>query len=209
MSILELTNHQIIRDIVKVLIQVQDNNEKVYLNKLKTKLEEYDINLLDLLVGSLLKNGGSFSDVDVLKNNFISMEVAGSLYDVFIFIPFSEEVNFEFTPIISSTINNNINKQNIEGIKFISSGNFNSENINQGIAKKNQIWFLSISNSNFSDIYPALPWQRCKCTRGTKVVDAPTQGVSSRGTCAKNGSCSECGRSNIWGTCPDKSCPGC
>jgi hypothetical protein len=208
-ALLDLTKNQIVKEIIRNHFQDSNNNEKIYISELKTKLEQNNINLLDLMSSSLIRNGGTNIDVEILNDNFININLNGKLYDIFIFIPFSDEVNYELNPFVSSTINNNLNKNNINGIQLNSNTIKISELINQGKAKKNQVWFISLSASNNSDFYPALPWQRCKCSRGTKVVDGPTQGISSRGSCSKNGTCNECGRSNIWGTCPEKSCAGC
>ena len=97
--------------------------------------------------------------------------------------------------------------EGITGFQLDTSNEKEKVDVKGSLARTKQIWVISLSDINDSDLYPALPWQKCYCDRGGKEIE--DGGVNTRGTCVKNGECGFCDRANIWGSCPKSGCPGC
>jgi hypothetical protein len=208
LSLLDLSFNSEVKLIINEIVLNKNYNEKIYLSQLKFKLDQIGVDLLTLLKNSLINHGGSISDIEKLTKNWSQIIVSNEIYNIFIFVPFSDEVIFLNEVKISSSINGNANSSKLDGLVYNDSllNKIQQVKISEQDAKNSPVWILSLSDNSDLDFYPALPWQRCFCTRDSIL---PNGGISSKGICSKKGECTECGRANFRGECPNVTCPGC
>jgi len=207
-ALIDLTKNEQVKTIVNQTVQNSASNERIYLSYLQKELALIEVDLLILLQNSLQNYGGSSDDIQKLKNNWSQINISNDFYDLFIFVPFSDVVNFTKLPAISSSINGKSNKPKIDGIIYDEStdNKILEIKIDENSAQNSPVWILSLSASSDIDLYPALPWQKCHCSRGIRL---PTGELSTQGECGKKGECGDCGRANFRGVCGGSHCPGC
>lgn len=211
-SLLDLTKNSIVVDVVRNILEDTMVNEKVYLKVLESRLSSHNLNLLEELEASLMLNGGTSSDLIILRENYNEIEIGGLKYETFIYVPFSDEINYNLNPSVSFSINNNEDMNDIIGIQLGANNEKETVEVEESLARTKQIWVISLSDIDDSDLYPALPWQKCYCSRGGGTREDPNGDIVSnqKGSCVKNGECNgSCGRASIWGNCPESTCPGC
>lgn len=210
-SLLDLTKNSLVVDVVSNILEDTTVNEKIYLKVLESRLASHNLNLLDEMEASLIRNGGTSSDLVVLRENYNEIEIGNLKYETFIFVPFSDEVNYTLNPVVSFSVNNSEDMTDITGIQLYSNNAKETIEVEESLARTKQVWVISLSDINNSDLYPALPWQKCYCSRGGAAREDNNGDVveGSRGSCIKSGQCGFCDRANIWGNCPRSGCGGC
>lgn len=130
-------------------------------------------------------------------------------YTTYIYIPFTDSVNFNNKPYFTSQVKAISDLNELKVYSRNLSGGIQSEQIDKVHAQNAPVIFISVISDDHEE-YTALPWSWCECTRSTSWYDENGQiHVSSMGDCVNRGQCSRCGRSDFQGTCRVASCPGC
>jgi hypothetical protein len=118
LSLLDLSFNSEVKLIINEIVLNKNYNEKIYLSQLKFKLDQIGVDLLTLLKNSLINHGGSISDIEKLTKNWSQIIVSNEIYNIFIFVPFSDEVIFLNEVKISSSINGNANSSKLDGLVY-------------------------------------------------------------------------------------------
>lgn len=156
--------------------------------------------------------------LDLTKNSIVVDVVRNILEDtmvnekVYLKVLESRLSSHNLNPSVSFSINNNEDMNDIIGIQLGANNEKETVEVEESLARTKQIWVISLSDIDDSDLYPALPWQKCYCSRGGGTREDPNGDIVSnqKGSCDKNGECNgSCGRASIWGNCPRSTCPGC
>jgi hypothetical protein len=192
---------------IKEFLIDNQRDEKIYFQELETKLLQKGIILLDLLKESLIFQGGQMNEINILTNTYKTVVANGKVFDVFFHVPYSETFGMKENYIITKDIRLNTTDK-LFGIKTNILNGFINEELIESSIDSNTVITISVSDGNNHSISKAIGWQKCHCTRSTKLPDGQ---ISSKGSCSTNGTCGgDCGRTGLFNNeCPTTNCPGC
>ncbi|GEM_PF-6874730 len=78
------------------------NDEVICLSDLEVELSANNINLLNLMENSLFQQGYSQAQIDQLGSIFKKLTINNRVYNIFIYVPFTNIINYDNQPVITS-----------------------------------------------------------------------------------------------------------
>lgn len=184
-------------------VENYSEHEILYLRDLEILLNSNGYNFIDLLSNALIEQGATQSEIDRIPVIYKEFSKAGVNYNVYIYIPFTDSVDFTRLPLVTYQIKRPISESDLIVYKR-NNENIVNATLDRTIAVLNPTVIFSIESADGVQ-YAALPWSWCECTR-YRIVDGD---ISSTGNCVNKGDCGRCGRSSFWGECPSDPCAGC
>lgn len=223
-SISSIINNPIAMRVLKTEIQKEERDEVISLQQFSNLLDGKGINLEELMEKQLTESG--YEDVDKTIGLLECITLNNTNYCPYIHVPFSDEVNWEKNPVITSTNTNYKMDSKWTGTDTESNTNiFIDEQL--AIAKPiiRLSYFSTIENSRSGEESSSsserwLPWRKCYCSRSTADTSdgntaEGTIEINSNGTCNKTGADGDrcgykCDRAGIDGKCDSGgACPSC
>lgn len=190
-------------------VVLPEHDEEISIEELEVLLTSNSIDLWTLLASALNELHFSPSEISSVHGVYKSFIMNNKAYKTFIFIPFTDSVDFSNQPYVTSQIDEILSISDLNIYSRNLSGGIQLEQINRNQARNSPLLFISIASVDGIE-YAALPWSWCECTRDSQWEDGNGQiHTSTLGTCINRGACGRCGRSDFRGNCKGGSCPGC
>ncbi len=101
-SLIHLTSDTSVMQTIYSVVSETINDEVICLSDLEVELSANNINLLNLMENSLFQQGYSQAQIDQLGSIFKKLTINNRVYNIFIYVPFTNIINYDNQPVITS-----------------------------------------------------------------------------------------------------------